>query len=233
MNSLHHLAQRDLEALSAYLDGELRPAEAKRLAERLGREPNLQQALAELRAIRQNLRALPEVQPPRPLTLTPAMVGARATRRPYPALRLATALATVAFLVVSGANAVVSRGFRLGTGEPAAAPMMLEAAAPAADATEAVDPSTTPEMLQRAAAPETAVLGEKTAETPTAPTPPGEVPLAAEPPPSVAAGSEAAESGVEQTSAIPLRALRWLQVGLGALVVMLALLTLRVRRRSG
>ncbi|MFQ5408654.1 MAG: zf-HC2 domain-containing protein, partial [Anaerolineales bacterium] len=43
-------ADRDLELLSAYLDGALRPSEAARLERRLRAEPELQHALAELRA---------------------------------------------------------------------------------------------------------------------------------------------------------------------------------------
>jgi len=238
MSSLHHLSRRDLEALSAYLDGELQPAQARRLEARLQEDPHLRAALAELRSLREAVRALPVVRPPRPLTLTPEMVGRRVDARPYPALRLATALATVAFLVVSGVNAVFSRGLTFGARAPAA-PAMLEAAAPATEAVEAeavpmlaqapsedaLAPSATPETMQRAAEPETTILGEGIAGTPSAPTQTAEVPT-----PKAVLGANGAEGGMERTPAISLRTLEWLQLGLGAVVVTLAILTLRVRR---
>ncbi len=244
MSSLHHLSRRDLEALSAYLDGELRPAEARRLEARLHKEAQLRMALAELRSLREAVRALPVARPPRSLALTPEMVGRRSGARPYPALQLATALATAAFLVVSGANAILGRSFTLGARAPAEVPMMLEAAPPAAEITEAAPfvapapfsdalvPSTTPEMLQRAVAPETGVLGGGIAETPAAPSQIAEALPSAEPLPTGVPGAGGAEGGVKQAPAIPLRALEWLQLGLGALVVALAILTLRVRRQA-
>jgi anti-sigma factor RsiW len=102
MSSLGHLSDRDLERLSAYLDGQLDRGETARLEARLKREPQLQQALDELRLPRQLLRSLPTLRPPRSFTLTPEMAGRRRGGHAYPALRLATALATLTFLVVSG-----------------------------------------------------------------------------------------------------------------------------------
>src|SRR4030042_539494 len=102
MSSLGDLSRRDLESLSAYLDGALRSADAARLETRLATEASLRNALEDLRLPRRVLRSAPSVRPPRSFTLTPAQVGIR--RRPvaFPALRLAAAVATVAFLAVRG-----------------------------------------------------------------------------------------------------------------------------------
>jgi hypothetical protein len=107
MKNLDHLSPRDLERLSAYLDGELSRKEADNLDARLRREPDLRQALEELRSTATLLRALPEVPPPRDFALTAEMVGV-SQRRPYPVLRLATALASLAFVALVGLDAITS-----------------------------------------------------------------------------------------------------------------------------
>lgn len=107
MKNPDHLSPRDLKRLSAYLDGELSRREADNLEARLRSEPVLRQALDELRSTATLLRALPQISPPRDLTLTAEMVGV-AQRRPYPVLRLATALASLAFVALVGLDAISS-----------------------------------------------------------------------------------------------------------------------------
>jgi len=124
MNSRAPLDPRLLEALSAYLDGQLAGAEKAALEERLSREEDLRRHLVELRAVRESLRALPPVKPPRALTLSRAQAGEPVRRFEWFSsgrLALGSALAALAFAVVFSAN-LFSRGITLG----AAAPMMVE-----------------------------------------------------------------------------------------------------------
>jgi hypothetical protein len=100
--SLDHLPKRELEMLSAYLDGELKPRQVRRIEAKLQVDRNLQRALHELQALSQRMRALPQVKLPRSFILTPEMVGAPQRRIGYPVLRLATALAAFAFVALVG-----------------------------------------------------------------------------------------------------------------------------------
>ncbi|HEY69584.1 MAG TPA: hypothetical protein G4O08_03270 [Anaerolineae bacterium] len=108
MNELGNLTSSDLKLLSAYLDGECTKRQAARLESRLQAEPELRRALEELRATAGLLRSLPAVQPPRSFALTPEMVGSR-KKQSYPVLRLATALASIAFVALVGIDALSSR----------------------------------------------------------------------------------------------------------------------------
>jgi hypothetical protein len=102
MTSLSQLSRRDVERLSAYLDGELSAAERARLEERIKDNPELRSALEEMRTAVWLMRSMPEVKPPRNFTLTPEMVGIRERPRAYPIFQFATALATLALIVVVG-----------------------------------------------------------------------------------------------------------------------------------
>ena len=62
---------RDVQQLSAYLDGQLKPSEAARLESRLQSEPGLASIFEELRQTRSLLRQLPQRRAPRNFTLTP------------------------------------------------------------------------------------------------------------------------------------------------------------------
>lgn len=92
------------ETLSAYLDGELTPAENSHLEAKLQTRPELRQALEDLRRTRSILRSQPAVRAPRNFLLTPAMV--RKTPVPvrsfrlFSAMRLASALATALLMLV-------------------------------------------------------------------------------------------------------------------------------------
>ena len=131
------LPPRDLEALSAYADGRLSPAECRSLEARLGSDAELRAALDQIRATASLLRALPSVRPPRSFALTPEMAGVRRRGLGYPALQLATAVATLGFIVTLGVDLF---SFSV-------APSALRAAAPAeemlleAPAAQALPPS--------------------------------------------------------------------------------------------
>lgn len=99
---------RDVEQLSAYLDGQLPPADAKRLEARLVEDADLHHALDELRTTRGVIRRLPLRRAPRSFVLRPSM---RRLAAPvpigFPVLRLASAGATFLFLITIGVNALV------------------------------------------------------------------------------------------------------------------------------
>jgi hypothetical protein len=71
------LSDRDLELLSAYLDGELRPSEKGALEARLARDETLRAVLDDLQANRLLLRQAPRLKAPRSFTLDPAVFGQR------------------------------------------------------------------------------------------------------------------------------------------------------------
>ena len=144
--------QRDLELLSAYLDGELSTSDSARLESRLHSEPRLVSVLSDLRAARSLLRKLPQRRAPRNFTLTRKMVGQNPPLpRSYSAFRFATVVATLLFFFTFGFNALAPQltqvpfGSGGGSGEelfqvgPAAteAPAMSEAATEAAAAPSA------------------------------------------------------------------------------------------------
>ena len=90
----------DVELLSTFLDGQLEPSDAARIEARLSADPQLRAVLDDLRRSRALLRKVPARRAPRNFTLTPGMAGIEPPApRAYPALRLATALATFFFAV--------------------------------------------------------------------------------------------------------------------------------------
>lgn len=135
--------QRDLELLSSYLDGQLKPSDSARLEKRLTSDPDLRSVLDDLRAARGLLRQLPMRKAPRNFTLTPQMVGKKPPLpRSYPAFRFVTALATLLFVATVGVNFLVpqmaSQPLATGMGGGGGgAPDTYAAQAPEAAATEA------------------------------------------------------------------------------------------------
>jgi hypothetical protein len=111
MRRKNRFTQTDIEQLSAYLDGELSAQEVERLEIRLSGDPALKSHWDELRATRTLVSALPRVKPPRNYTLTPEMAGVRVRTGTYPALRFATALAAIAFVLLVGIDSLMSLSF--------------------------------------------------------------------------------------------------------------------------
>lgn len=149
---------RDVEQLSAYLDGQLKPSEIARLESRLQADPALASVLKDLRQARGILRQLPHRRAPRNFTLTPKMVGLKPPLpRTYPVFRFATVLATLLLFFTFATNFMAPRLVRTaapfpygvggygggGGGEPElsmeAAPE--EPAAPALEAPAAKEPA--------------------------------------------------------------------------------------------
>src|SRR5687767_11314779 len=116
---------QDFDRLSAYIDHQLSPPEQADLERRLGREPELRAALAELRLTVKAVRSLPMVKPPRSFTLTPAQAGLPAgARRPRPTslfgtLRLAATLSAVALALVVGGDFAATQGILAPAASPA------------------------------------------------------------------------------------------------------------------
>ena len=140
--------RRDLELLSSYLDGQLKPSDSARLEARLASDPDLRAVLDDLRAARGLLRQLPMRKAPRNFTLTPKMVGKNPPLpRSYSAFRFVTALASLMLFFTLGLNFVVPQmtqpQFGLGGGgapeifSAEQAPAVPEAASTEAPATEA------------------------------------------------------------------------------------------------
>lgn len=99
------MKQRDLELLSAYLDGQLSSSDSARLEARLRTDPALRSVLNDLRGARSLLRQLPMRKAPRNFTLTPKMVGKNPPLpRSYPVFRFSATLATILLFFTFGLN---------------------------------------------------------------------------------------------------------------------------------
>jgi len=97
--------RRDIELLSAYLDGELKPSELAKMEARLNSDPELESEMRGMRATRALLRKLPSRKAPRNFTLTRKMVGQNPPLpRTYPVFRWATIAATLLFFFTIGIN---------------------------------------------------------------------------------------------------------------------------------
>lgn len=116
------LSFRDVEQLSAFLDGQLSQADTTRLETHIKSDPGLEEALANLRQTRAMLRRTPKRRLPRNFTLTPKMAGVKPPiPRSVPALGWASAVAMVLFVFTLGTNLLSRISFG------AAAPMLAEA----------------------------------------------------------------------------------------------------------
>jgi anti-sigma factor RsiW len=136
--------RRDLELLSSYLDGQLKPSDSARLERRISSEPDLRAVLDDLRAARGLLRQLPMRKAPRNFTLTPKMVGQNPPLpRTYPAFKFVTVLATLLLFFTAGVNFLAPQlasapAFGMGGG---GAPEVYSAEAPAATEAPAEEPA--------------------------------------------------------------------------------------------
>jgi anti-sigma factor RsiW len=110
MTNLDRLSPRDLETLSAFLDGQLDRSELRKVEAKLEQDAELKLALEQLQVTSAALSSLPEIRPPRNFALTEEMVGSRPRGRAYPFLQLSTALAGLAFVIVVGADLLQARG---------------------------------------------------------------------------------------------------------------------------
>jgi anti-sigma factor RsiW len=99
---------RDVELLSAYLDGQLSQAETTRLETRLKSDPQLRAVFDDLSQPRALLRQLPARRAPRNFTLTPKMAGLKPPiPRAFPLFRFASALAAILFVFSFAVNLTV------------------------------------------------------------------------------------------------------------------------------
>ena len=142
MTSHPNLSERDLELLSAYLDGELSDRDRHMLEQRLAAEADLRRSLDELRATVRLVGRLPRLKAPRNFTLDPAQF-----QRPAPwwerlfasgmALQLTGALGTAASIIL------IVLGLALGGQETPS----LQDAAPSATLSEAPAAASLPTAL--------------------------------------------------------------------------------------
>jgi hypothetical protein len=98
---------RDIENLSASLDGQLNESESAKIKNRLTSDPELDSVLTDLSFARRLLRILPKRKSPKNFTLTRKMVGLKPPMpRTYPLFRLATIFATVLLVFSFSVNAL-------------------------------------------------------------------------------------------------------------------------------
>jgi anti-sigma factor RsiW len=157
---------RDVQQLSAYLDGQLKPSEIVRLEARLQSDPELASVLNNLRQARDILRQLPQRRAPRNFTLTPKMVGQKPPLpRTYPVFRFATVLATLLLFFTFATNFMAPRLVRTGAPFPygiggsgggggAEPEFALEEAAPAEPPAAAAPAAEEPAATEEAVGPE-------------------------------------------------------------------------------
>jgi hypothetical protein len=100
-------ADKQQEALSAYLDNELAPADRQRLEQQMASDRRLQEEFAQMQAWQQEMRSLPRRRVPRNFTLDPALYGRPQPQplgRAYPVLRTATAFTAILLVIALAAN---------------------------------------------------------------------------------------------------------------------------------
>lgn len=120
-------AEKRRETVSAYVDDALTPKQRQQFEQELAQDSALQAEVTQLQELKQNLRRLPRRSAPRNFTLDPAVYGAP-QRQPlvqlYPAMRVATALTAVFFVI-----AVVADLLTFGAADmaaPAAEPVAMD-----------------------------------------------------------------------------------------------------------
>ncbi|MGB7873765.1 MAG: hypothetical protein WBL25_05230 [Anaerolineales bacterium] len=195
---------RDVEKLSAYLDGQLKPSEIARLESRLQTDPQLASILRDLRQTRGLLRQLPQRRAPRNFTLTPKMVGQKPPLpRTYPVFRFATVLATLLLFFTFATNFMAPRlertaapyPYGIGGGGGAEPEMQMEAAPEAPLAPDESPQPAEPALEEPAASDEPATPEEIPQPAPTAMAPTADESARAEP---TLGASE--KSGVQEPS---------------------------------
>lgn len=171
------------DALTAYLDGALAPKERQRFERRLAEDEALRLDLEQQRLIKQSLGQLPRLRSPRNFTLDPAVYG-RPQRQPllqlYPALRTATVLVGVFFIIAVTAEIITTTSSGTGMQPAPIAEQRIEGVS------REVEAETVVESVE--------VQEEIVAEA--------ELPLAAEEAPMEEAAAESAAEGAVEDSAI-------------------------------
>ncbi len=155
----------DLKTLSAYLDGELNAAAAKKTKNRLTRDPNMRAALDDLRAIKTTLRQAPQRRAPKNFTLSARMVAQSPPMpRLVPLLNYASVLAMLLFFFT-----LIGSSGSLTYGVKNAAPLekpMLEEPADAANETIVMEENFSAEQPLAEALPQAAEAVPSLDETP-------------------------------------------------------------------
>ena len=163
-------ASRDLEQLSAYLDGQLSQADGARLESHIQTDPELRSIYEGLRQTRSLLRQLPARRAPRNFRLTPQMVGIKPSMpRSFPIFRLASVLASILLLIGYAINlssvtsmAAAPTSMAYDTYQAPAGAAAATAPAPAAEPTQSFAPKMAP-----TAAPETSLAQQDALSTST------------------------------------------------------------------
>lgn len=157
-----HISPRDLKNLSAYLDGELNAYSARKMKNRLARDPNLRAELEAFRETKSTLQRLPKRRAPRNFNVSPQMVAKSPPMpRLVPALNYATALAIILFFFS------ILPPFNLGSGAmaPLAPNMVLQSATlVAGESAVAEEYAVEEEAMPMASAPEVEEAEEGIAE---------------------------------------------------------------------
>ncbi|TLN15339.1 hypothetical protein FDZ74_08495, partial [bacterium] len=125
------LSPPEWQLLSAYLDDHVSPGERIQIEEKLASDDAFRQALLSLRQTRTVIRSMPRRRVPRNFTLTPDMVPARRTLRLFPLMRLSSAFAAIAAVVLFAMQLLP--GLRAASA-PMAAPAAMELTAAQAPA---------------------------------------------------------------------------------------------------
>jgi hypothetical protein len=116
---------RELEQLSAFLDGELNETEQKQIESRLASEAELHEVYEGLRKTKLLFSRLRRVRAPRSFALTPEMVKVRKQKRPFfTGVRWATSAAAILLVVIFGAEQLF--GNMLAASAPMAAEPVFE-----------------------------------------------------------------------------------------------------------
>ena len=143
-------SERELrqETLSAYLDGELTPAEHDRFEQQLAQNSDLRNELVDLQFWQQQMRNLPARRVPRNFTLDPVLYGPPQRQfwgSAYPALRAATALTAFLLVIALAANVYMSSFSTDAVSQAALVPALESAPMQAVEVEEAAPQEIVPE----------------------------------------------------------------------------------------
>jgi hypothetical protein len=220
---MNSLSNRDLELLSASLDGQLSPEESARLQARLAADAGLRAAQDELRRTRALLRRTPQRRAPRNFTLMPKMAGVRPPLpRLVPAFSWASAVAALLLLITFAAPLA---------GELASRSVSTLAAPMAATMAPAFDNANQTYGLGSGAATEAATAAPVAAAPQATPAPSAlmTLPQAATAEATIAPGGRNAvplttRSAKQPAPAFPLSVLQVVLIGLAVVLALLAVL---------